>query len=202
MEIDANTGRQFRLVDIDAGLGLTQSIEDRLFTLPGVRPGRPFYGSLATASIDAQTIAQSVRDALLTEQRIHSLEFVLTGDTLRVLINGQTYVLGEGLGPEPIPPSSVVVFGTAALDGSNQQPAPNSPLPETEDDFELTLPATTAARRTWYVGLAAGRTLREISNITVSRTVETSKWERRGGAWYYTGPVFPSDTFMKVEVRT
>ena len=200
-EINASTGRRFSEREIDAGYGLIQSIEDRLYTLPGVRPGRPLYGSLATATIDAQEIIPTIREAFRTEQRITSLRFQIAGDTLKVLVNGHAFVLGAGAAPPPVHPTEVS-YGISALDGSNRLLTADSPIEETANVFSLTFPATTPERRTWFFQMNTGRLARMIMNTVIGRTAITNYWRRIGRLWVYDGPLYPVDTYIEVEVQT
>ena len=75
-------------LDGEGDEAMLQSVRDRLLVRIGNRAGRPEYGSILPGTAPADVnIAQSVRDALASDQQIVSVEFQFVTDRLLIDVN-------------------------------------------------------------------------------------------------------------------
>ena len=106
--IDARTGRLFPENSED--LSLAQAVEDALFTIPGVRRSRPYYGSYLTDfGRGVQEIVPTIYDALRHVDGIRKVDVVTGGGTLRVIINDAQIFDSAG----------IIIGGTLSWDGQD-----------------------------------------------------------------------------------
>ena len=91
--INAQTGRLFTEAEVESGLELCQSIEDRVLTPLGLRRHRPNYGSLATDfSRSTDEVIPSIERALAGQEQITEVSFRVADASLRVAVNGRVDV--------------------------------------------------------------------------------------------------------------
>ena len=180
--------------DVSGGGAATNDVDvDDYFdgTITGVS------GALVTHFNDSTDVAtltvneDETRTSIPVTLRVHGYD--ADGDPKEELLQFQISVTTGSAVHTPTQYS--VAYGLAGNDGGSRQVSRT--LRTTDASVQIDFPATTSARRRWYVQFTNSRTLRRVENNAIGVTDETSSWTAVPGAtgvYYYSGALGPIGT--------